>query len=461
MPAPSPSQRLHLALHLLTGGLLAGAAFVPHALPDLALAWLGWSPWLVPLGAVLALSGFLTHRRPIARLARGLCLAVTSILLLLAAFEGVFRVARYDFNRTEATLRRLPPFFRQPLVPTGEVFFRRAGPERWTGRVLATALAHQGIRPDPYPGEPAITIVYDALGFREESGQTNWTVAVAGDSFTELGHLPFDQLFTTRLARELGGHVRNLGVSHTGPLSHLHYLETYGLSPATRETLIVFFEGNDPEDLAREYDALATWSATGQRPPRGRHPQTSLLRAAHEAWPRHRTEPASVPSLPNAWFHSAHGPEPVTVSTPRGPTSTLSPTTLQALDDFLVRYAAFGHRHGVTPRLVYLPAKETVWRHHLTFADARPESSTWVTPTDLPDYLAHRCAGVGVLFLDLTPVLRAETDARRELLYNGLYDTHLNQRGSEVVARALAGWLPVQGGARLPPSHGSGAPTPH
>ena len=43
--------------------------------------------------------------------------------------------------------------------------------------------------------------------------------------------------------------------------------------------------------------------------------------------------------------------------------------------------------------------------------------------------------------LDLTPILRAETDARRDLLYNGLYDTHLNQRGAEVVANALARWL--------------------
>ena len=441
MPAPSHSRRLHLALHFLAGGLLAGTAFVPYVLPDLALAWLGWSRWLVPLGTILALSGFLTHRPPLAGLARGLCVATTSILLLLAGLEGLFRVGRYDFNRTEARLRQLPPFFRKPLVPTGPVFFRRAGPERWTGRVLTTALAQQGIRPDPYPAEPVITVVYDTLGFREESGQTNWAVAVAGDSFTELGHLPFDQLFTTRLAQELGCPVRNLGVSHTGPLTHLHYLETYGLTPTTRDALIVFFEGNDPEDLAREYDALATWSATGQRPPRGRRPQTSLLRAAHDAWQRHRTTPVPVPSPPNAWFNSAAGPEPVTVSTPRGPVADLPPVTLNALDEFLTSYAALGQRHRVTPRLVYLPAKETVWRNLLTFAAAPPEGWDSTRPTDLPDHLAQRCVATGIRFLDLTPILRAETDARRELLYNGLYDTHLNQRGAEVVANALARWL--------------------
>lgn len=441
MPAPSQSRRLHLALHCLAGGLLAGTAFVPRALPDLALAWLGWSRWLVPLGIILALSGFLTHRPPIAGLARGLCVALLSTLLLLAGLESLFRVARYDFNRTEASLRRLPPFFRKPLVPTGPVFFRRAGPERWTGRVLTTALTQQGVRTDPYPAEPVITVVYDALGFREESGQTNWTLAVAGDSFTELGHLPFAELFTTRLGQELGCPVRNLGVSHTGPLTHLHYLEAFGLTPATRDAVIVFFEGNDPEDLAREYDALATWSATGQRPPRGRRPQTSLLRAAHEAWQRRHTEPVVVPSLPNAWFKSTAGPEPVTVSTLRGPAADLPPVTLKALDEFLTGYAAFGRRHGVTPRLVYLPAKETVWRNHLTFADAPPEGWDSTRPTDLPDHLAQRCEAAGILFLDLTPILRAETDARRELLYNGLYDTHLNQRGAEVVANALARWL--------------------
>ncbi|MBE7499290.1 MAG: hypothetical protein HS113_03070 [Verrucomicrobiales bacterium] len=62
-------------------------------------------------------------------------------------------------------------------MPTGPVFFRRAGPERWTDG-STTALAQQGIRPDAYPAEPAIT-VYDALGFREETGRTNWTVSVA------------------------------------------------------------------------------------------------------------------------------------------------------------------------------------------------------------------------------------------------------------------------------------------
>ncbi|MBE7499289.1 MAG: hypothetical protein HS113_03065 [Verrucomicrobiales bacterium] len=234
--------------------------------------------------------------------------------------------------------------------------------------------------------------------------------------------------------------MRNLGVSHTGPLTHLHYLETYGLTPATRDAVIVFFEGNDPEDLAREYDALARWSATGQRPPRGRRPQTPLLRAIHDAWQRHRTEPVPVSSPPNAWFNGPTGPQPVTVSTPRGPVADLPPVTLNALDDFLTRYAALGQRHGLAARLVYLRAKETVC-DHLTIAAAPPEGWNSTPPTDLPDHLAQRCVATGVLFLDLTPILRAKTDAGRELLYNGLYDTHLNQRGAEVVANALARWL--------------------
>jgi hypothetical protein len=39
--------------------------------------------------------------------------------------------------------------------------------------------------------------------------------------------------------------------------------------------------------------------------------------------------------------------------------------------------------------------------------------------------------------VDLTPALRAETDAGR-LTYSGVFDTHLNARGSAVVARVLA-----------------------
>ena len=59
----------------------------------------------------------------------------------------------------------------------------------------------------------------------------------------------YDQLFTTILGKMLNIRVLNLGVSHTGPLTQLSYLQDYGVSPSTKHVVIVFYEGNDLSDL--------------------------------------------------------------------------------------------------------------------------------------------------------------------------------------------------------------------
>jgi hypothetical protein len=141
---------------------------------------------------------------------------------------------------------------------------------------------------------------------------------------------------------------------------------------------------------------------------------------------------------PNASFNGISGREPVTISTPPRLAEELPDHTREALDAFVREYARFGRRHGVTTWLAYLPAKETVLRDLIELGPEPPDGWRSSVQTDLPNDLARRSAASGVRFLDLTPVLIAETRARRRLLFNGLYDTHLNREGAEVVARALA-----------------------
>lgn len=435
-------RKLHVLVHALTALLLALAAATPLWVPDLALTLFGWQRWLLAAAAIVALLGLIPYRPWVARLSLGLCLAVSTLAIGVGALELLFRIIRYDFNRTAAALQRLPPFFRKPLVPSGSVFYRRAGPQRWTGRVLYTALAEQHIRPNPYTDEPAITVSYDATGFRNEAGLTDWELAVAGDSFTELGHLPFEALFTTQLGRRLGQRVRNLGTSHTGPWTHLHYLKAFGLAPSLRQTVIMFYEGNDLADLALENEALELFAATGKRPARGQRPQTSFLRATREAFRRSRHPPRSFAPLPHAWFDSASGREPLTLlHTPAVLSADLPDTTRHALTGVLREYVAFATPRGIRPRLAYVPTKEAVLRGLVTLTADGPAAWETGPPSDLASYVAGQCAETGVEFLDLTPALVAETRRTRALLYNGMVDTHLNDRGAAVVARELAAWL--------------------
>ncbi|MGC8990386.1 MAG: hypothetical protein ACP5MD_09715, partial [Verrucomicrobiia bacterium] len=59
--------------------------------------------------------------------------------------------------------------------------------------------------------------------------------------------------------------------------------------------------------------------------------------------------------------------------------------------------------------------------------------------------VAELCAKHGIRFVDLTPSLRQETHRSGELLFNALYDTHLNARGSAFVAEELAKQLDFPG----------------
>src|SRR5262249_34359281 len=162
-------------------------------------------------------------------------------------------------DRTQEKLERAPICFRKPLIPVGEVYFRRAGPATWTGPILTESLREFGVVPDTNKNEAPVTMTYDSHGFRNPEGMRDWEIAIAGDSFTELGFLRQEQIFTSVMGRLLGIRVLNLGVCATGPLTQLSYLREYGIADHTRNVMIVFFEGNDLADLDREWAALDRW----------------------------------------------------------------------------------------------------------------------------------------------------------------------------------------------------------
>lgn len=439
MTTPVHSRRLHLWLHAMAGGLVILLGVVPGWFLELAACWLSLRKPLVAAGLILMLLGFVTYRPRLRRGAAGVCVAVSLAVLAIGFAELLFRAIGFDFRHTEAAMRRLPPYYRRPYVPTGEVYFRHPGPEVWTGRVINTVLDQLGIRTDAYADEPVVTLEYDADGFRNPAGLTDWEIAVAGDSFTELGFLPREELFTSRLANLLGVRVKNLGVSHTGPLSQLHYLRRYGLAPSTRRVVIAFFEGNDLTDLSTEYLALGRFEATGDRPHGPLDRQGSLLRALCEAtvlaptpWIEER-----VP-IPDARLNLPGRRLPVTLAYLPADRTEVMPEGEAAFARFLADYRDLALAKGLEAWLVYLPCKLRVWHGLLTFPEDAPAPLTHWAPTDLPDYLRELSAQHGIRFLDVTPDLVRETREQGRLLFNALIDSHLNAAGADVVARCMA-----------------------
>ena len=374
--------------------------------------------------------------------------SLATLVFCLLAAEVFFRAVGFDFADEEKAQQRVAPYYRQPRDPTGTVFFKRHGPQAWSGQGLNTRLRQLSILPNPYRDEPVVTVEYDRNGFRNREGLDDWGIVVTGDSFTELAVLPQAELFTSILSRELGVPVLNLGTSYTGPLTQLSYLKDFGVSPGTRHSVVVFFEGNDIKDLAIEYGAWRHWKKTGERPLREFQKRTSLLQAAGERIVeglrtiarrlRYALHLRHGARYLDAYFVSSRGEVPLSLDYTPPNRSELSTVTMDQLEYFFSEYAAFAREQQITAWLAYMPCKLRVLYGLLRVTDeASGEQRTW-RPSDLPDVLAELCGRHGVEFVDLTPALSGFTREEEELPFNSIYDTHINTRGSRVVAMELS-----------------------
>ena len=83
-----------------------------------------------------------------------------------------------------------------------------------------------------------------------------------------------------------------------------------------------------------------------------------------------------------------------------------------------------------------MPSKQRVLDGRLRFtADALPRIIHWKTG-DFPEYLAAQCDRHSIQFVDLMPALVEQTNKGMPTC-NPIWDTHLNETGSKVVARML------------------------
>jgi hypothetical protein len=434
------NRNVQVLLHVLAGSLVILAAiFGDYILgnpPD-------WGPLQsvgVAVGLLIILTGVLFSSARIIRISTNLCIAITSLFVCIALAEGFSRLLQYDFEQQEKAWNAVPIYYRKPIVPTGSVFFRRAGPQQWVGPVISRELERRSIEPNPYKNEAAIIVNYDSAGFRNPDDLKDWDIAVMGDATTELGYLPDQQLFTTIMGRLLRKRVKNLGVSYTASFTHLSYLRDYGVSPSTRHAVLVFFEGNDLKDLDEEYNALLQWRESGKRGYRQFKKQTSLVKAISSLLRRLR-EPSKEKGHANAYFKSPRGDVLITLKYTPPSSRQISSETMDILNYFLGEYATFAREKGITPWLAYMPCKLRVLHGHIGSLAHTPEPIRNWEPSDLPRLILQVSQRHAVRFIDLTPALIEETKKTGTLLYNSIYDTHLNSHGSLVAGKTTASHL--------------------
>jgi hypothetical protein len=392
------------------------------------------------IAALLTVLALLAAGRP-QRLLRTGSILLLNTMIVFAIVEAGGRVARVDYNallRLKEKNERFPVFFRLPARPVGDVFFARDASVSWTGRPLATVLKNINCPDDAYQAEAEVTIRYDKDGFRNPDSLADWDIAVVGDSFTESGYLPDNEIFTGILAATTGRRVKNLGISDTGNFSHNYFLKAYGQSPSCRTAVLAFFEGNDLGDDIEELKDLAKFKATGERPSREIGPEPSLLRTLYHLGRDFDKMKFRPRSLANATYLAKPSAIPVTIADAPPAPENMSAKQKAALGAALDTWAQTCRELKMESWLLYLPCKRRVLHGHLQQGAGYPEPG-W-QPNDLPRYVAGECADRGIRFVDATPPL-VDLAAEGVLTFNPIYDTHFNREGHRAVGQALAAAL--------------------
>ncbi len=366
-----------------------------------------------------------------------------ALLCCVGIAEVCFRVIGYDFNQTSARLEAIPPFYRIPTEPFARYFFKRPAKTSWNGQVIRSQMDVLGIDSNAYKDEATVDLNYDSDGFRNSDALDDWEIVVVGDSFTELGNLSDEQLFTSLLATATGNGVKNLGASYTGTRTQIQYLSSFGKSDSTRIAMLAFFEGNDIEETVSEVHRkvnidlgkLSLDDFFGDN-----LIQTSLVGFIFD-----RITSASVADL-------AITRDNANVQLPNGVTARVGINYMPLNESQLGEagammqtaisdWADVCRSQGIEPWLVYLPCKHRVL-HPLGLrfdVDTNPLLKAWM-PSDLPQWINRECQKNDVVLIDTTAALiKSAKDG--EMPFNLIYDTHLNAQGSAVVATELANAL--------------------
>jgi hypothetical protein len=293
---------------------------------------------------------------------------------------------------------------------------------------------------------------WDADGFRLPARQAaSYPILALGDSFTEAANAP--RPWPDVVAAALDIPVRNLGFRGYGPVEETEVLRRYGTGADVDTVVIGFFEGNDLANVVSAQD-----------------------------------QPFRLPSEVEPFRIIPTDFETITVRDPRYPMTVMlngephpiaffewyvwnlntEIADVQRSQNMALLRAEWDEMRALAPEtclvLAYLPSKPHIYLPYLT-----PESQAKLleqtnenrapageplrtipmpgTPFDaitprlghLRDAVREAALEAGLAFFDTTPILE-QAAARGEMVYY-VYDTHLNQRGHDLVGAAIAEYL--------------------
>jgi hypothetical protein len=109
----------------------------------------------------------------------------------------------------------------------------------------------------------------------------------------------------------------------------------------------------------------------------------------------------------------------------------------EALRLALDEWAAAAKAQGAKPWLMYLPLNNRIYDGLVRFDSSVPAELRDWKPHDLPNLVERLCREREIAFIDTIAALRAAAE-KGTLVYNTIYDTHLNAEGARIVGEVLA-----------------------
>jgi hypothetical protein len=95
-----------------------------------------------------------------------------------------------------------------------------------------------------------------------------------------------------------------------------------------------------------------------------------------------------------------------------------------------------------------MPAKRRVLDGFLEFEENAAERLVKWQQTDLPAFIQETCHDTDIQFIDVTRGLKQQTE-NGILTYNSVWDTHLNQTGTKVVADIVSAEILSRAGSAI------------
>jgi hypothetical protein len=321
----------------------------------------------------------------------------------------------------------------------------------------------------------------DEMGFCNPPGKVDKKlkidVVAVGDSFTACTREPFESTapdsfvnWPYAYGRIAKAEVYSLARGGYGVYEYVQLLKHYGLKLHPKTVIMQIYEGNDLRDAVRykKYVEMsdeekanvplrASWEPI-------KVPYEWLLRNQLGAWSyswnfvvvgvaylvseakdvywgavgsdnavnfRFRINQVDPPVLMNP--DNDHKDEVRTARSARAGDFDFS-----AFDDALAAYAALSREYGFKAVLSYAPAVHVAYEDFVEFEDLDLKTlMPWYSEKQRR-HLEQKSRELGIVFVDLTPVLQAEARNLKggELLYNPV-DIHFTPLGHSVVARGL------------------------